>query len=141
MIWRWTAHQSKCAVLTGSEGIPTDEMEMAVDLYAALQGFFGRYAELAARPFFITGESYAGKYVPSIGEPGSRHLVRSVLQALLDRCNRGRGGSSGLGGRLQHSPLLGLMSTSCPCHMAAGWPCLLRGLIPSEQVAGHSVGL
>ena len=56
--------QMSCA---GDEGIPTDEMEMAADLYAALQAFFGRYKDLAERPFFITGESYAGHYIPSIG--------------------------------------------------------------------------
>ena len=42
-------------------------MEVAADLYIALQGFFSRYGELQGRPLFVTGESYAGKYVPSIG--------------------------------------------------------------------------
>lgn len=41
---------------------------MAIDLYAALQAFFQQYADLQTRPFFITGESYGGKYVPAIGE-------------------------------------------------------------------------
>eukprot|EP00891_Asterochloris_glomerata_P003274 jgi/Astpho2/3274/fgenesh1_pm.00053_%23_4_t len=51
----------------GSRGaIPTDEMEIAADIYEALQGFFQRHSHLQARPLFITGESYAGKYVPSI---------------------------------------------------------------------------
>mmetsp|Transcript_37071 Transcript_37071/g.82444 ORF Transcript_37071/g.82444 Transcript_37071/m.82444 type:complete len:527 (-) Transcript_37071:417-1997(-) len=50
----------------GNASIPTDEMGMAGHLYNALQGFFTRHARLAARPLFITGESYAGKYVPSI---------------------------------------------------------------------------
>lgn len=40
---------------------------MASDLYVALQHFFGEHKELRKRPFVITGESYAGKYVPSIG--------------------------------------------------------------------------
>ena len=53
--------------VAGKRGIPTDEMEVAADLYIGLQEFFGRYEELQDRPLFITGESYAGKYVPSIG--------------------------------------------------------------------------
>lgn len=42
-------------------------MEVAEDLYEGLQGFFRKRPELRRRPLFITGESYAGKYVPSIG--------------------------------------------------------------------------
>lgn len=42
-------------------------MEIAEDLYEGLQGFFRKRPELRRRPLFITGESYAGKYVPSIG--------------------------------------------------------------------------
>ena len=51
---------------------------MAADLYAALQGFFGRYKDLAERPFFITGESYAGKYIPSIGEPSGNNSMPTL---------------------------------------------------------------
>lgn len=43
-------------------------MEIAADIYEALQGFFQRHSHLQARPLFITGESYAGKYVPSISK-------------------------------------------------------------------------
>ena len=53
--------------VAGERGIPTDEVEVAADLYIGLQEFFGRYKKLQERPLFITGESYAGKYVPSIG--------------------------------------------------------------------------
>ncbi|GIL55967.1 hypothetical protein Vafri_11432 [Volvox africanus] len=60
----------------GSSSIPRDEMGMAAHLYAALQGFFTQHHFLATRPLFITGESYAGKYVPSI--------AHYVLQAQLD---------------------------------------------------------
>ncbi|KAL4420440.1 hypothetical protein ABPG75_010096 [Micractinium tetrahymenae] len=47
--------------------IPRDEMTLAADLYAGLQAFFQRFPDLQARPLVIAGESYAGKYVPSIG--------------------------------------------------------------------------
>lgn len=53
---------------TGSRGIPTDETQIATDLYDGLQAFFAKHEDLQNRPFFITGESYAGKYVPAIGE-------------------------------------------------------------------------
>jgi vitellogenic carboxypeptidase-like protein len=39
---------------------------MASDLYEALWTFFDSHPELQQRPFFITGESYAGKYIPSL---------------------------------------------------------------------------
>ena len=42
-------------------------MQIATDLYAGLQNFYVQYADLQARPLFITGKSYAGKYVPAIG--------------------------------------------------------------------------
>lgn len=42
-------------------------MQIATDLYAGLQNFFSLYSDLQARPLFITGESYAGKYVTAIG--------------------------------------------------------------------------
>lgn len=57
--------QQECHV--GSLGTPTDEMQIATDLYAGLQNFYAQHTDLQARPLFITGESYAGKYVPAIG--------------------------------------------------------------------------
>ena len=58
-----------CTCSIGTRPIPTEELTVAQDLYAALQAFFAQHAELQSRPLFITGESYAGKYVPAIGEP------------------------------------------------------------------------
>lgn len=49
--------------------IPRTELEVAADLYFGLCELFGRGGPLeaeAARPLFVTGESYAGKFVPSI---------------------------------------------------------------------------
>jgi len=51
----------------GSLGIPSDETQIATDLYAGLQNFYALYKDLQNRPLFITGESYAGKYVPALG--------------------------------------------------------------------------
>lgn len=49
----------------GNEGIPRDELGMAAHLYAALQGFFARHAELQPRPLFITGEVGGGYWLCS----------------------------------------------------------------------------
>ncbi|GAX77585.1 hypothetical protein CEUSTIGMA_g5029.t1 [Chlamydomonas eustigma] len=49
-----------------NDSIPTDELGMAHHLFTALQEFFLKHSGLSARPLFITGESYGGKYVPSI---------------------------------------------------------------------------
>jgi hypothetical protein len=42
--------------LVGRGSIPTKELGVALDLYAALQAFFTAHQELQARPLFITGE-------------------------------------------------------------------------------------
>jgi len=48
--------------------IPTNQSVVAEHLLAALQSFFAAQpAEFRARPLFLTGESYAGKYVPAAG--------------------------------------------------------------------------
>ena len=39
---------------------------MANDLYEALMQFFVLFPSLSANDFYVTGESYAGKYVPAI---------------------------------------------------------------------------
>ncbi|EER15697.1 conserved hypothetical protein, partial [Perkinsus marinus ATCC 50983] len=38
----------------------------ADDLYLALQGFFAEHSQYKDRDFYITGESYAGHYIPAI---------------------------------------------------------------------------
>jgi len=43
----------------------TDEDEVAQDLYVFLQEFYQIYPEYAARDFYISGESYAGHYIPA----------------------------------------------------------------------------
>ncbi|PKA64721.1 Serine carboxypeptidase-like 50 [Apostasia shenzhenica] len=53
--------------------IPSDQPTIAAHLFAALQSFFSSHPpSFRSRPFFLTGESYAGKYVPAAGY----HILR-----------------------------------------------------------------
>ncbi|XP_047043924.1 serine carboxypeptidase-like 50 [Lolium rigidum] len=47
--------------------IPTNQSVVATHIHAALQAFFDATPPLRSRPFFLSGESYAGKYVPFTG--------------------------------------------------------------------------
>jgi carboxypeptidase C (cathepsin A) len=46
----------------------TNDNKTAHDNYLFLQGFFSLYPEYAQNPFFVSGESYAGIYVPTLVE-------------------------------------------------------------------------
>lgn len=45
----------------------TNEVDIGRSLYEALRQFFQLFSELRKNSFYITGESYAGKYVPALG--------------------------------------------------------------------------
>lgn len=47
-------------------GYATNEDDVARDLYSALTQFFSIFKAYQKNDFYVTGESYAGKYVPSI---------------------------------------------------------------------------
>mmetsp|Transcript_4889 Transcript_4889/g.14205 ORF Transcript_4889/g.14205 Transcript_4889/m.14205 type:complete len:484 (-) Transcript_4889:141-1592(-) len=47
------------------EGFVRDQQQVGADLYAALAQFFQLLPALRANDFYVTGESYAGKYVPA----------------------------------------------------------------------------
>jgi len=49
-----------------TSGYVIDEAQVAADFYTFLQNFFKMYPQYASLPFFITGESYGGHYVPAI---------------------------------------------------------------------------
>ncbi|KAF8072930.1 SCPL50 [Scenedesmus sp. PABB004] len=61
----------------GSQAIPREELTLAAHLYTALQGFYRAHPAFAARPLYITGESYAGKYAPSI----AHYIIQAAAQA------------------------------------------------------------
>ena len=48
------------------EGIPTTQSDVADDLYAFLVQFFTLFPEYRTNDFYAFGESYAGKWVPTI---------------------------------------------------------------------------
>lgn len=52
--------------LTGDGNIPTSEVALASHVYTFLQNFYKKHSSYEKRPLYVTGESYAGKYVPSI---------------------------------------------------------------------------
>lgn len=52
---------------TNSQGFARNETQVGKELYEALQQFFKLFPELQKNDFILTGESYAGKYVPAIG--------------------------------------------------------------------------
>ncbi|CAI8028488.1 Probable serine carboxypeptidase CPVL, partial [Geodia barretti] len=49
-----------------SGGYSVDETQVGINLYSALTQFFTVYSEYLDSDFYVTGESYAGKYVPAI---------------------------------------------------------------------------
>ncbi|XP_047999679.1 venom serine carboxypeptidase-like [Leguminivora glycinivorella] len=48
------------------KGYCTDETQVGEQLYSTLTQFFQLFPELQKNDFFITGESYAGKFVPAL---------------------------------------------------------------------------
>lgn len=50
---------------TGSR-LDTNETQIAADFYTFLQEFLGTFPQFKGRDFYITGESYAGHYIPAI---------------------------------------------------------------------------
>lgn len=52
---------------TPSQPLPhADWFARLTDFYAWLQAFFGIFSELARKDLYLTGESYAGFYIPYI---------------------------------------------------------------------------
>ncbi|CAB3363428.1 Hypothetical predicted protein [Cloeon dipterum] len=48
------------------EGFSRNQTAVGKNLYSALLQFFKLFPELAKNEFYVTGESYAGKYVPAV---------------------------------------------------------------------------
>mmetsp|Transcript_15309 Transcript_15309/g.41951 ORF Transcript_15309/g.41951 Transcript_15309/m.41951 type:complete len:594 (-) Transcript_15309:154-1935(-) len=61
----WVDQPTGVGFSVGSQ-IVRDEAGVAQNMYAFLESFFGQFPDLLEVPFFITGESYAGHYVPAV---------------------------------------------------------------------------
>ncbi|XP_063389134.1 venom serine carboxypeptidase-like [Cydia fagiglandana] len=70
-----------------TNGFCTDEKQVGEQLYSTLTQFFQLFPELQQNAFFITGESYAGKYVPALGytimKKGSTATIKVNLKGLM----------------------------------------------------------
>lgn len=76
----------------------TDETA-AEEAYTALLGFFEKFPELSQRDFYITGESYAGVYIPMIMDQIHKHgdVIKLKGAAIGDGCIGNTVGSCGGG--------------------------------------------
>ena len=63
---------------------PTTSDGAAEDVYAFLQLFISTYSKYSTLPFHVTGESYAGHYIPAIGHTilENNKLVEKKVVAL-----------------------------------------------------------
>ncbi|KAG9447504.1 hypothetical protein H6P81_013632 [Aristolochia fimbriata] len=55
------------SVAASPEEIPRDQTSVARHLFIALRSFLTANPTFGSRPLYLTGESYAGKYVPAFG--------------------------------------------------------------------------
>ena len=58
----------------------TSEDQVAADFYVFVRGFLEQHPEFKGREMYITGESYAGHYIPAI----AFKLVQPDIKNLLD---------------------------------------------------------
>lgn len=63
-----------------------DDEKTAIANYDALLKFFAAYPELSGRPFYISGESYAGHYIPQLAHKilhGPNAALRSSMRGFM----------------------------------------------------------
>lgn len=59
-----------------------DDTRMATIQYAALKGWYAAFPERRANPLYLTGESYAGIYIPNLAREIITHKDPTVYPAL-----------------------------------------------------------
>ncbi|XP_030744973.1 venom serine carboxypeptidase-like [Sitophilus oryzae] len=72
-------------------GYAKTETKVGEDLYTALIQFFTLFPELQKNEFFVTGESYAGKYVPAVSYVIHQRNAGAKLQINLQGLSIGNG--------------------------------------------------
>lgn len=73
------------------EGYAKNEVDVGKDLYEALQQFLTLFPNLRENPFYVTGESYGGKYVPAISYTIHKRNVESKMKINLQGLAIGNG--------------------------------------------------
>lgn len=68
---------------TSDANYVTSEYEVRTQFVYALRGFFKLHPELSKLPFWVTGESYAGHYVPNIAYEIAVNASEIPLQGVL----------------------------------------------------------
>ncbi|VEN64573.1 unnamed protein product [Callosobruchus maculatus] len=74
-------------------GYCRNETKVGEDLYNAVQQFFMMFPELQKNEFYISGESYAGKYVPALGYTIMKNNPEAKLKINLQGLAIGNGWS------------------------------------------------
>ena len=62
-------------------------MQVGAELYSAIVQFLQLFPELQQVPFFITGESYAGRLNINIGQRFSCHFDDAIVLLSLVACD------------------------------------------------------
>uniref|UniRef100_U5EN01 Carboxypeptidase n=1 Tax=Corethrella appendiculata TaxID=1370023 RepID=U5EN01_9DIPT len=73
------------------KGYSTTEVDVGLSLHEALKQFFTLFPKLQANKFYVTGESYAGKYVPSVAHTIHKHNGNSKVKINLQGIAIGNG--------------------------------------------------
>lgn len=72
-------------------GYAKNQTKVGEDLYQALKQFFLLFPELQKNDFFVTGESYAGKYVPAVSHVIHEHNQKGQFKINLKGLAIGNG--------------------------------------------------
>lgn len=70
------------SIACSEEDVPRDQQGIAAHLHYALQSFISENPTFELRPLFLAGESYAGKYVPSLAYYLVKHLHSGIGQSI-----------------------------------------------------------
>ncbi|KAI4497154.1 hypothetical protein M0802_007638 [Mischocyttarus mexicanus] len=65
------------------EGYAKNETQIGREVYIALVQFFQLFPELRNNDFFVTGESYAGKYVPAVSHAIKDYNIKAKVKINL----------------------------------------------------------
>lgn len=74
------------SIAASPQEIPRDQYDVAKHLFIAIKTFIGLDKSFKTRPIYLTGESYAGKYIPALGS----YIIKMNARLLRDsRVNLG----------------------------------------------------